>query len=111
MRVECKSIQDFLLNLDNIAMERVIESTIRVSISENREGVKYYVNFQASALIQLAEYDGQYLLEFGADCGRDIRGTSDPDFEGTSKAMAFKAEVIEMCDKKGWTTLPGVISI
>jgi len=113
VRVECKSIQDFLCNLKALSKEQVIEGIVRVSISERDErgdGPYFYINFQASALIQLADYEGQYLLEFGEDCGRDIRD-SEPDFEGSGNAYALEAEVKAMCNEKGWRILPGIISI
>ena len=111
MRVECKTFDGLLANLRAIEAKQLVEGILRVSISEREESeVKFFVNFQVSALIHFASYEGQYLLEFGEDVGRDIRD-SEPESPGTEKARKYRTELEKLCKFRGWTILPGIISI
>ncbi len=114
MIITCKTFDDFLVNLKHLPTnDRLLEGMLRFSISEMDEtgdGVKFIINFQASAIVWLADREGQYLLELGVDVGRDIRD-SDPDLTGTKCALEYKAVLEELCKTRGWTILPGVISI
>ena len=113
MIVTCKTFDDFLINLHALPNDRLLEGIVRVSISEMDEtgdGVKIIINFQASAIVWLADMQGQYLLELGVDVGRDIRD-AEPDLSGMAKAQEYKVILIELCKARGWTILPGVISI
>ena len=113
MIVTCKTFDDFLVNLKSIASNRLVENTLRVSISELDEsgsGTRLIINFQASAVIDFASLEGQYLLELGVDTGRDIRD-AEPELTGTKCACEYKAVLKTLCDARGWTMLPGIISI
>ncbi len=113
MRVVCKSFEDFLFNLNDIKPEQLVEKTLRVSISEmdeNGDGVKFRINFQASAIVQFATQPGEFLLEFGADTGCDIRD-ADPHSQGTDRARHYQTMLKELCETRGWAFLPGIIMI
>jgi len=114
MIVTCKTFDDFIENLNALPTNnRLVEGVLRVSISEMDEtgdGVKFIINFQASAIAWLADMEGQYLLELGVNVGRDIRD-AEPELAGTEKALECKMVLRELCEVRGWTILPGIISI
>ena len=113
MIVTCKTFDDFMVNLNSIPNDRLVEKTLRVSISELDEsgtGTRFIINFQASAVVDFESLEGQYLLELGVDTGRDIRD-AEPELTGTEKALEYKTILSELCKARGWSMLPGIISI
>ena len=112
MRIVCVSLEDFVTNLKETPEEKLIEGIVRVSVSENQgeNEVRFDINFQASCVVEFLRSDGNYLMEVGIDCGRDIRD-AEPDLEGTKNCNKCRESIAKVCDSKGWKILPGHISI
>ena len=114
MRVECHSFEEFVECLES--EKQVFQDTIRVSITYTphegslRYATKLQVFLQASAVVIVEEGASEYILEYGEDCGRDIKD-SEPALDGTEMAQAIKAKITEYAKGRGWRILPGVLSM
>ena len=114
MRVVCHSVDDFLVNLRGVPEGMVLQGIVYVSIHRNpvdgtkRDAVKFDVTIQADAVVNLPGDDGQYILQYGEQVGRDYEDSSQ-EFKGTERAEEIKRKIIEHCDDVGLKTRPGVV--
>jgi hypothetical protein len=112
MRVTCNTLDEFVENLEKEGPARIFQRVIRVSVTRrplDEDGVKFRVNFQASAVIDLGDGEGQYLLEVGQDCGTDFEDASQ-ETEGSERAEALKQR-LKLCCREGIELRPGVVSL
>lgn len=113
MRVICTTLDDFIANLRMEPPSAVLQQAVRASVSsrpldgDKQKAVKFNVVFQASAVVNLDD-GGQYLLDYGEDCGIDYRDSSQ-EFVGTQRANELKIKLTEFCDDQGLKIRPGVI--
>lgn len=109
MRVECKTIDAFLYNLERDA-EKVfrqivyVDATIRNPINE----LRIERGIQASAVIEL-EDGGQYLLDYGEIVGIDSIDDP-PDLSGSEAVTSRVGRITELCEKKNLEIRPGVVA-
>lgn len=118
MRVECKTIDGFLSELDTEAdASHVWQKIVRIDIDripEQAEETTFVIAFHASTLIELSGDEGpQELLHFDSVAGRDgARGRlpngdrADPE-AGTKRAAEWKQRIAEIAGKHGLTVRPG----
>jgi len=115
MRVACPTVDDFLTNLLAEGSERVYRKVVYVSITKNpvdgnkKTAIRWDVNFQTSAIIEL-EDEGQYLLEFGEDCGMDYH-EAEPELNGTDHAKKLKNMILAACLENDLVVRPGIIDM
>ena len=116
MRVICNNLDEFISNLKLEPSSSFLQRIVRVSVTERpldssskRDAVKFSINFQASAIVCL-EDGGQYLLDFGEDCGLDYRDSSNEP-AGTKRAGELRAKLSEFCDDYGLGIRPGIIEV
>lgn len=114
MRVCCDNLDDFITNLKHEPASNVVRHVVHVSTtmrpldtSDKRTAVKFSVVFQASVVVNLDD-GGQYMLDYGEDCGLDYRDAS-KDFKGSERAAALRKRLEEFCDDHGLTIRPGVV--
>lgn len=107
MRVVCRSEDEAQAALASVkrAGLSLFEDAIRISVSRTsyNEAV-LSVNFLLTAVVQLAE-GGEYLLEFGKDCGFDDLSTEQT--AGTDES----SRLVGTFSSLGWGILPGVIEV
>lgn len=115
MRVECSTLDDFLVNLgsvDNPASSVfggvVYADTLRDQVGTGSNAYKYAVTFQASAVIRV-EDGGEYLLVVGVRCGNDYVDASNGR-EGTDAASSLKLKLMDFCNGRCLTVRPGRVS-
>lgn len=111
MRVTCHNLDEFLENLEP---QRVLLDTIWASRTEtplngkNRfDATSFRIGLQVSAVVEM-EDGGQYILEAGEDCGKDLRD-SQPELDGTATFKALKAKLVDFCERRSWTIKPGMV--
>ena len=116
MRVTCNTLNDFITNLRMEPPTSVLQQTVHVSvterpldISDKHKAVKFSIMLQASAVITL-EDGGQYLLEYGEDCGMDYRDSSN-ELLGTERTNGLRKKLVEFCDDYGLKIRPGIVQI
>lgn len=115
MRVTCTSISDFLETLEQEGVGKIHRRTIHLNVSRRPldgtkiSAAKFQVTLQATAVIDLGDDDGQYLLDFGELMGIDYEDASQD--KSASKA-AEKAEerIVNVCTNLGLVVRPGIIS-
>lgn len=113
MRVECLTIEEFLVNLRSA--NNVFENTVRVSVTETplgkdpRHSVQFDIVLQASAVV-IASEEGQYILEAGVYCGKDVRD-AEPSLEGTNRAAEIKKQIEEVVEERAFRLMPGIIRL
>ena len=122
MRVICNSLDDFIENLEKEPSENIFRKTVYISRTVNPvdgnklEAAKFSVNFQASAIVNLFEDDlaetqyGQYLLEFGEDCGFDYHD-ADPETKGSKHCEDLKKRLECCCFSRGLRIRPGILDM
>jgi hypothetical protein len=115
MRVVCNSLDEFLGNLMLEPSAAVLQQTVHASVTERpldgdkKSAVKFQVVFHASAVIDLPD-GGQYLLDFGEDCGTDYRDSS-KELLGTGQATKLREKLAEFCGGYGLHIRPGIIEV
>ena len=115
MRIVCPVIEDFLDTLEteengtgSIYRKHVHLSRFRQPVDGNsRDAVKFLINMQLSAIIE-TEDGGQYLLQFGEDCGMDYKDSGGA-YEGTKVYEKRKKQVVKCCERLGLVLRPGVV--
>ena len=114
MRIVCNTIDELLTNLMIEPPTSVLQSTVHASTSERPidssskyDAVKFGITFQVSAVVCLAD-GGQYILDYGEDCGIDYRDASQ-EMIGTARANALRKRLVEFCDDFGLRVRPGII--
>lgn len=115
MRVECSTLDDFLVNLGtltNPASEvfggAVYADVIRTPMGADANPVKFSVTFQVSAVIRLAD-GSEYLLAVGVKCGHDYEDAS-RDKSGSETSSKLKERLNEFCLGRNLTVRPGRVS-
>lgn len=107
MRVVVHSVGDFLNNLDRVLSSAIVEKTIWVDQTRRKVSeVKFSVNLQASCVIDIQ--DGQFLLQYGEDCGNDYED-SELELKGTDLANEKRDRLEEWCKLRGLMVKPGVV--
>jgi hypothetical protein len=113
MKVTCNTTKEFLENLADVLAERVLGRTIYVSLTRTpvggRDSVKLSVTLQYSAVVNLADGEGQYLLEAAENCGFDYVDASQ-EFKGGDAARALREALDGFCVKRGLVVKPGFVS-
>lgn len=114
MRVTCEDLDSFLENLRLEPPSHVLQQAVRVSIShrpldssDKHKAVKFDVVIQASAVVSL-ENGGEYLLDYGENCGIDYRDVSN-ELTGSLRANALRGKLVECCDDLGLRVRPGIV--
>lgn len=114
MRVKCNTVDEFLENLSAEETDRVVQRVVRVGVTSNpvdgdqRDAVKFRVNVQASAVVDLPDDEGQYLLEVGEHCGFDYNDASQ-DRAGSERAAELKGRIGRVCRALRLEVRPGII--
>ncbi len=105
MLVECRSIKDFLTNLEgeNVYRNRIYVDVSRDEVTEHR----WLVVFQVSAVVVL-EDEGQYLLQAGQLCGYDYADQGQEQ-KGTIEANFLMEDLGDYCDTHSLTIRPGKV--
>ncbi|MCK9570092.1 hypothetical protein M0R72_14205 [Candidatus Pacearchaeota archaeon] len=113
MRVVCNTIEDFVENLKIEGGNHVFQKVVYVTMSKRplgsdskRTAVVFAVNFQASTVVDLGE--GQYILDFGEDCGMDYMD-GDKELNGTDQATRMRGQLQECCESLGLSIRPGIV--
>lgn len=109
MRVTCATVEEFLTNLGSVQPSDVFQQRVYVSRTPRRvdeAGVKIAVTLHASAVISLE--GGEYLLDYGEDCGLDYEDASQQ-YDGTNAASMRKAAIAAVCERLGLKVMPGVV--
>ena len=107
MRVVVQSVEDFLKNLDGVPPPMIVEKTIWVDRTRQRiSETRYSVNLQASCVVDIK--DGQFLLQYGEDCGIDYEDT-EPETKGTESAGEKRKRLEEWCKLRGLVVRPGAV--
>jgi len=107
MRVVVHSVEDFVENLEVYHIDRIVEKTIWMDQTRRRiSEVKFIVNLQAMCVVDIQ--DGQFLLQYGEDCGADYED-SELELKGTDSANEKRDRLEEWCKLRGLMTKPGVV--
>lgn len=116
MRVVCSDLDAFLLNLQHEPPSNIFQHAVHVSTtsrpldsSDKRKAVKFAITFQASAIINLDD-GGQYMIDYGEDCGVDYRDDSQ-ELVGSDYAAKLRAKLVEFCDDRGLSIRPGIVEL
>lgn len=118
MRITCQTLDGFLgdlkTSIDEASPNVVLQRTVRVEVYERsmeekpvRDSIRVQIVIQASAVVAMGD-DGEYLLQFGQDCGIDYNDGSG-EMNGTIKANKLRAKIQEFCDDEGLRIGPGTI--
>lgn len=110
MRIKCSTIADFLQNLDSYPIFNKVVYADRTRRRIDPRGFSYEVIYQASAVLELGEGEGQALLQVGTLCGVD-RETEDGGIEGTAQQTKYHDELIRFCEVRELKLLPGMIDM
>ncbi len=121
MRIICTNLDDFIENLEKEPSENILRKTVYVSRTVNPvdgtklTAVKFSVNFQASAIVNLVEENGndsygQYLLEFGEDCGFDY-DDSTQEKKGSERCEDLRKRLECCCLSRGLHIRPGILDM
>jgi hypothetical protein len=106
MLVTCKSVDDFLANLEQA--DNLFEDAVRIDVTRRQlDEVRYAVVFQASCVVQTDD-GGEYILQVGEECGVDYEDTTQ-DFGGTDSAADVRHRVTDFCKSRQFKVLPGTI--
>jgi len=115
MRVECSTLDDFLVNLGTLTNPvsevfggAVYADVIRTPMGTDSNPVKFSVTFQASAVVRL-EDGSEYLLAVGIKCGYDYEDAS-RDRSASDVASKLKERLNEFCLGRNLTVRPGRVS-
>ena len=113
MRVICNDLDDMLTNLKLEMPSAILQRAVRVSTTRNPQGgtkqtaMRFNVTFNASAVVRLSG-GGEYLLEFGEDCGTDYMDEPKK-LEGSERAAGLREKLVGFCDDYGLLVRPGII--
>jgi hypothetical protein len=114
VRITCNSIEEFLENLKHTEPGSVLKDMVCLSVTRKPldgrrriDAVRFDVTIQTSAVINLPD-GGQYLLEYGEECGRDYMD-GNQERPGTMMANSVKQALMEYCNSAGLVVRPGVI--
>lgn len=114
MRVVCRTVEDFLENLRSVPPTMVLQGIVYVSIHRNpldgtkRNAVKFDVTVQADVVVNLSNDEGQYILQYAEQVGRDYEDGSQ-ERGGSERAEEIKRKIVEHCDDVGLRVRPGVV--
>lgn len=114
MRVTCNCIEDFIENLKDASPSDVVQQVVYWATIERpidgtmRSSVTFTIIAQASAVVCLRD-GGQYHLEYGEECGVDIRD-SEPEAFGSEYADKAKKKLMEYCAGCGLRIRPGSVT-
>ncbi len=117
MRVTCRATHEFVENLIAAMQsgESVLRKTVHVDTTRQplggskRESMAFDVVFQASAVLELPD-GGEYILEAGEDCGRDLLD-GEEELNGTERAAELRGLVRGCCEANGLSVRPGLIDM
>jgi len=116
MKVNCGSLTDFLANLQGLSDNEIFRKTVWVQVDfvpldgkTPGESARTKVEFMAVALADHSQ--GQYLIEFGLDCGVDYREGGEPELNGTKRADLEEGNLEVYCEERGLTLLPGLLDV
>ena len=117
MRIQCRTVQHFLENLQG---QHVFQNTVHVdkgliSLTDDpvRDSTSVQVNIQLSAVIQHingGEVDGDSLVDCGWHCGVD-RKTADGGLDGTKEFEDLLGEVQVFCKANDLKVMPGILGM
>jgi len=107
MRVVVHTVEDFLQNLNGCLPSAIVEKTIWVDQTRRKVSeARFLVNLQASCVVDIK--DGQFLLQYGEDCGMDYED-SEPELEGTKSAEEKREALNSFCKYRGLSVRPGIV--
>jgi len=118
VRVECKSIQDFIESIEGhekATSGKLLYNILYISEFRNplngdspRSATSFEVIFQTSCVFVNAD-DSEILIVAGENCGID-RETSDGDFAGTTKKDQLLLLLEQFAEQRGVSIIPGIAS-
>jgi len=117
MRIECRSLRDFLQNLELESDQSLFRNAVWVDVSRHHQNgrssrdpdaTSFLIMFQAAAIVQDSE--SQYLVCVGEDCGID-RMTADGTKGASEAAESLLNRLSEFCQEKGFVMRPGNIDL
>ena len=110
MKVTTNRIDDFLANLKK---DKAVGGVVWYDRTENplgadsrRDAVVVKIDLVASAVCEFA--GGEYLLQYGEECGKDYKDASQ-EFEGSARAELLLGKLLAFCKENGLDARPGVI--
>ena len=113
MIISCNTMDEFFANIKE--GNSLVENTVWTSITKNptdgdkKSAVVFDVTFQASAIIIFGD-NGEALLEFGIDCGKDYHDQTQ-DYVGSEEAEVLKDQLNQFCNGRGILPRPGIVSM
>lgn len=112
MRIVCHTLDDFLKNLRSTSVHRGVVHANIVSRPWGEErkdkATSFVVVFQASAVLEFPNDQGQALLAFGTETGID-RISQPQSTAGTNLACSLLNKLKMDCDDLGLTVMPGIL--
>lgn len=116
MRVQCSSIDDFLANLNKCG-GTVLNGTVFVDESRRpahgqhpNVSVRWIVEIQASAVVELPDNRGEFLLQAGEECGLDYTDATQ-EFDGSDRAAELRGQLEGYCESRQLSLLPGIVDV
>jgi hypothetical protein len=114
MIVKCNTVEDFLTDIESQVKRNgsgcIVQNTVRLNVSKREiSDVTHAVVLQGAAIVSMKE-GGEYLLQFGIECGHDYSDASQ-EYAGTDLANKQIKRIKDFCTSYGLTVGPGVIKI
>jgi len=114
MRITCRNMDEFLMNLKGVSVYRKSVHFDRTSKpmgdKHQKDATSFEVYLQASAVIEFEDGEGQALLQHGEYCGID-RHTGDGGLEGSDNQTELIQQLEEYCEKNDLVLRPGLIDM
>lgn len=116
MRVVCDTMDGFIANLAHQMDDEdqsVVRSAVYLSVTRRglddqdlRKAAKIVIGIHASAVINII--DGQFLLDYGEDCGVDYHdGTGESG--GSARVNQLREQLNLFCKQAKLYLLPGIV--
>lgn len=111
MRVQCKSIEEFIANLKTA--HSVFDAAVWVLVVESRDepdSPRVDLALMASA-VAVTKEGAEYLVDAEELCGSDYHEGNKPEKDGTKRTDVLMTRLKKFADSRGWSLRPGVLNV